>query len=163
MRCPTRPSPQSVRAPRGISSVSLVLAGIWWRHEMPPPQGACGRGCAPVPNSVWGRGLSERSEFRSLNRWDRGKGPRRPRPGVPGFGSFCRNKRTASCGGATPHCPPLVVRGRTPANTPPLIGDPGSLPWVWWEVRPEVSRSTRSWQAHGPSCYQDAAGVHEHA
>ena len=26
-----------------------------------PPHGACGRGCAPVPNSIWGRGLSERS------------------------------------------------------------------------------------------------------
>ena len=80
-----------------------------------PPHGACGRGCAPVPNSIWGRGLSERSEFRSPNNRDRGKGTRRPRPGAHGFGSFCRNKRacpeqsegTSSCGAETPQIFPL--------------------------------------------------------
>ena len=30
------------------------------------------------------------------------KAPKGPRPGAHGFGSFCRNKRTASCGAATP-------------------------------------------------------------
>ena len=48
------------------------------RHPIAPPQGVCGRGCAPVPNSSWGRGLSERSEFRSPNKRDRGKGTRAP-------------------------------------------------------------------------------------
>ena len=44
---------------------------------MAPPQGACGRGCAPVPNSSWGRGLFERSEFRSPNL--SGPGQRHPK------------------------------------------------------------------------------------
>ena len=30
------------------------------------------------------------------------KAPEGPRPGAHGFGSFCRSKRTASCGAATP-------------------------------------------------------------
>ena len=80
---------------------------------MAPCPGACGRGCAPVPRSVRGRGLSERSEFRSPNLRDWGKGtPLGPRPGANGFGSFCRNKRN------------LVVRGRNPARTPPLLSFP---------------------------------------
>ncbi len=29
------------------------------------------------------------------------KAPLGPRPGANGFGSFCRNKRTSSCGGET--------------------------------------------------------------
>ena len=55
------------------------------RHPMAPPQGACGHGCAPVPNPIWGRGLSERSEFRSPNLRDRDKGTRRATPGRPWF------------------------------------------------------------------------------
>ena len=80
------------------------------RKNFPPPcPGACGRGCAPVPNPTWGRGLSERSEFRSPNLRDRGKGaPLGPRPGAHGFGSFCRNKRTSS------------RVGRNPARIPPF-------------------------------------------
>ena len=54
-------------------------------------------------NSIWRRGLSERSEFRSPSKRDWGKGTLLgPRPGANGFGSFCRNKRTSSCGGETP-------------------------------------------------------------
>ena len=47
-------------SPRGRGTKECAIA-------MAPPQGACGRGCAPVPKSVGGRGLSERSEFRSPN------------------------------------------------------------------------------------------------
>ena len=56
-----------------LSSLYCVVVA---RHQMAPPQGACGRGCAPVPNSIWGRGLSERSEFRSPNL----SGPRQRHP-----------------------------------------------------------------------------------
>ena len=73
---------------------------------MAPFPGACGRGCAPVPNPMWGRGLSERSEFRSpkLREWGKGT-PLGPRPGANGLGSFCRNKRTSSRGAETPRAP----------------------------------------------------------
>ena len=78
--------------------------------QMPCP-GACGRGCAPVPKILfWRRGLSERSEFRSPSNRDWGKGtPLGPRPGTNGFGSFCRNKRTSSCGGETPLTPGVLL------------------------------------------------------
>ena len=102
--------------------------GFWPpRHHMAPPQGACGRGCAPVPNPIWGRGLSERSacpEQRegTLNQqstvWKSrflvslGMTTERhrmgPRPGAHGFGSFCRNKRISPCGGETPQTLPLI-------------------------------------------------------
>ena len=53
---------------------------------MAPPQGACGRGCAPVPKSSWGRGLFERSEFRSLS---------------PHFSpASCYGRRSTRCAGA---------------------------------------------------------------
>ena len=97
----------------------LLFLHSYPRHPMAPPQGACGRGCAPVPKSSGGRGLSERSEFRSPRNRDWGKGtPLGPRPGAHGFGSFCRNKRTSACGAETPQKPPLGVRGRNPAVPP---------------------------------------------
>ena len=81
---------------------------------MAPAQGACGRGCAPVPNSIGGRGLSERSEFRSPNLRDRGKGTRRATPGCPWFWVLLPKQKD------------LVVRGRNPASIPlPLPQDPG--------------------------------------
>ena len=99
---------------------------------MAPPQGACGRGCAPVPNPIWGRGLFERSEFRSPNL--SGPGQRHPKgraraPMV--LGPFAETKGSrrvgatphilplSPCGGDTPHSSPLGVRGRNPASIPP--------------------------------------------
>ena len=84
------------------------------RHHMAPFQGACGRGCAQVPNSIWGRGLSERSEFRSPHLRDRGKGTRRATPGRPWFWVLLPKQKD------------LVVRGRNPASTsrPAVIPDP---------------------------------------
>ena len=46
---------------------SGMTEGRKQRHQMAPPPGACRRGCAAVPNLVGGRGLFERSEFRSPN------------------------------------------------------------------------------------------------
>ena len=93
------PSPPGRGQGEGYSYVLQSYRGISCRHF----QGACGRRCAPVPNPMWGRGLSERSEFRSPNLRDRGKGTLLgPRPGAHGFGSFCRNKRTSACGAEPP-------------------------------------------------------------
>ncbi len=88
--------------------------------------GACGRGCAPVPSIPYGgedclsaalvlsgaKELSISDRLPTKNRfftafrmttfgfsWG-------PRPGANGFGSFCRNKRTSSCGAETPHVTP---------------------------------------------------------
>ena len=56
------------------------------RQLLAPPHGACGRGCAPVPKPMWGRGLSERSEFRSLS---------------PHFSpASCYGRRSTRCAGA---------------------------------------------------------------
>ena len=66
--------------------------------------GACGRGCAPVPPFLYGGEdcLSEASSAaHTTGTW--AQAPGGPRPGADGFGSFCRNKRTSSCGGETPH------------------------------------------------------------
>ena len=70
---------------------------------MPLP-GACGRGCGPVPkNSIWGRGLSERSEFRSPSNRGRSKGTRRATPGREWFWVLLPKQKD------------LVVRGRNSA------------------------------------------------
>ena len=64
-----------------------------------------GRGSAPVPKLICGRGLSERSEFRSPSKRDRGKGPRRVTPGRPWFWVLLPKQKD------------LGVRGRSPART----------------------------------------------
>ena len=71
---------------------------------MAPHPGACGRGCAPVPQTLYGGEdcLSEASSAAHATGIG-AKAPGGPRPGANGFGSFCRNKRTSSCGGETPH------------------------------------------------------------
>ena len=67
--------------------------------------GACGRGCAPVPHILcWGRGLSERSEFRSPHHRDRGKGTQRATPGRQWFWVLLPKQKD------------LVARGRNPAR-----------------------------------------------
>ena len=91
------------------------------RQRMAPPQGACGRGCAPVPKSIGGRGLSERSEFRSPNLRDRGKGTRRAAPGRPWFWVLLPKQKDLGVRGRNPaRTSPLGVRGRNPARTSPL-------------------------------------------
>ena len=119
------------------------------RHHMAPPQGACGRGCAPVPNPIWGRGLSERSacpEQRegTLNQKPSCSGKADsslslgmtterhrmgPRPGAHGFGSFCRNKRTASCGAEPPQnlSPSVILALPLLSSSTLVIEDPASF------------------------------------
>ena len=76
------PSPPSL-LPLSIPSfscrgrISCGPPSLYPRQSMAPREGACGRGCAPVPNLIWGRGLSERSEFRSPNH--SGLGQRHPK------------------------------------------------------------------------------------
>ena len=89
-----------IRQGRDPGSLSFTRA-IPWRHLLAPAGVAAPRS----RNPIWGRGLSERSEFRSPNIRDRGKGTRRATPGRPGFGSFCRNKRTSACGAEPPQNP----------------------------------------------------------
>ena len=54
-------------------------------------------------NSIWGRGLSERSEFRSPSKRDWGKGTRKATPGREWFWVLLPKQKD------------LVVRGRNPA------------------------------------------------
>ena len=120
---------------------SGITEGRAKRHLMALFPGACGRGCAPVPDFILGRGLSERSEFRSPSTRDWGKGtPWGPRPGANGFGSFCRNKRTSSCGGETPRepfsfCHPRPDRGSSVV----VFGLPNPLPLGEGRVRGQRS------------------------
>ena len=73
------------------------------RHLMAPHHGACGRGGAPVPQIlIWGEDcLSEASSAAHVTGTG-AQAPEGPRPGANGFGSFCRNKRTSTCGDETP-------------------------------------------------------------
>ena len=140
------------RARGNPGSVQLILVGLHtraipWRHL----KGACGRGCAPVPNSMWGRGLFERSACPEQREGTFNQQPTAwksrflvslgmtterhrigPRPGAHGFGSFCRNKRTSPCGGETPHSSPRRAGPKprenlSPSVIPDLIRDPVSL------------------------------------
>ena len=111
------------------------------RHEMAPPHGACGRGCAPVPKSIWGRGLSERSEFRSPSNRDRGKGTRRATPGRPWFWVLLPKQKD------------LAVRGRNPARTfspsviPDLIRDPEPLSFAVVAASVVIRHKTPDWSS----------------
>ena len=89
---------------------------------MAPFPGACGRGCAPVPNPMWGRGLSERSEFRSpkLREWGKGTPPGAT-PGRQWFGVLLPKQKGPRRAGPKPR-EPLCV----PENSPSKWG-------VLWE------------------------------
>ena len=103
------------RARGNPGSVQLILVGLHtraipWRHL----KGACGRGCAPVPNSMWGRGLFERSEFRSPNKRDRGKGTRRAAPGRPWFWVLLPKQKDLAVWGRNPTFFPSSCGAETP-------------------------------------------------
>ncbi len=94
------------RPPSVIPSVARNLP-FSCRHPrdlIAPLPGACGRGCAAVPKSSWGRGLFERSEFRSPHSRDWGKGTRRVTPGRQWFWVLLPKQKD------------LGVRGRNPAR-----------------------------------------------
>ncbi len=118
---PSHPLPLERAGVRGVvipsTARNLAVAfgscprAIPWRHI----QGACGRGCAPVPNSVCGGEdcLSEASSAAlTFGLGQRHLEGHARAPMV--FGSFCRNKRTASCGGATPQEDPPRRAGPRP-------------------------------------------------
>ena len=82
---------------------------------MAPCPGACGRGCAAVPKPLWGRGLSERSEFRSRD--TEGLGQRHPEgharaPMVLGPFAETKGPRRA---GAKPRSPPALKQRLIPS------------------------------------------------
>ena len=114
------------------------------------PPGACGRGCAPVPSIPYGgedclsaapvlsvaKELSISDRLPTKNRfftafrmttfgfsWG-------PRPGANGFGSFCRNKRTSSCGGETPQSSPSSCGAETPQSS--SLRRAGAKPRIWF-------------------------------
>ena len=107
---------------------------------MPPPHGASRRSCAPVPNPIWGRGLSEQSEFRSPTVGTGAKASKGPRPGAHGFGSFCRNKRTASRGAETPQ--ELLPLLSSPTF---VIGDPAPFSFLAKSQRLYSPVNVRLW------------------
>ena len=125
--CPIKPGMTAgvILAHAKIQRRSLFLcigsAGI----PCPQDPGACGRGCAPVPQILFGGEdcLSEASSA-AQTKGTGVKAPEGPRPGANGFGSFCRNKRTSACGAETPQPLPLVARGRNPAKTTKDAGCP---------------------------------------
>ena len=117
------------------------------RHSMAPPPGACGRGYAPVPNSIWGRGLFERSEFRSPHPSGLGQRHQEGHARAPlVLGPFAETPQSspASRGAATPQVfLPQVARGRNPARAsspfchPGL--DPGSRAFVFCSCSRAIS------------------------
>ena len=85
---------------RLCSGLYIPTRAIPWRHLKAP----AGVAAPQSRNLVGGRGLSERSEFRSPNLRDRGKGTRRATPGRPWFWVLLPKQKD------------LVVRGRNPAH-----------------------------------------------
>ena len=114
------PAPQSFRAPRGIPSSSLVVVGAAAhaaKSRAPPGE------AAPRSRSlVGGEDCLSAASSAAQTIGTEAKAPEGPRLGAHGFGSFCRNKRTASHGAATPQAPALPF-----SVIPDLIRDPVSL------------------------------------
>ena len=85
------------------------------------------------------------------------KAPEGPRPGANGFGSFCRNKRTSSCGDETPQEPLPFCHSRKflagiqsrslcfCLSSPTPIGDPvvGAASHAARRGRPETDSAMR--------------------
>ena len=93
---------------------SGMTEGRKQRHPWRQIQGACRRGCAAVPNFLWGRGLFERSEFRSPNHSGRQRHPKgrawapmvldpfAETKGSRRAGAKPRKHSLSPCGGETP-------------------------------------------------------------
>ena len=112
----SRPGPDT---PRSLSLAVILNEVKNLVVVAAPPHGACGRGFAPVPNSVWGRGLFERSEFRSPNSRDRGKGTRRATPGRQWFWVLLPKQKDLAVRGRNPAFLPSPCGGRNLAFPPP--------------------------------------------
>ena len=86
-----------------VVAVGLHTRAIPWRH-LRAPAGAA----APQSRTLFrGEDCLSKASSAALTFGTVAKAPEGPRPGAPGFGSFCRNKRTSSCGGETPHSSPF--------------------------------------------------------
>ena len=115
-----RPTDSAMRWRRYRRGGSCPRA-IPWRHV----EGACGRGCAQVPKSSWGRGLSERSACPEQRE---GTLNQKPSAWESRFLAML-GMTTEHPPGATPGRPwfwvllpkqkDLAVRGRNPADLPP--------------------------------------------
>ena len=81
---------------------------------MAPPQGLRAW-LRPSPElCLWGEDCLSEASSAALTFGTGAKVPGGPRPGAHGFGSFCRNKRTSSCGAEPPQealCHPRPDRG----------------------------------------------------
>ena len=94
----------------------IPTRAIPWRHLKAPAGEA-----APQSRIYWGRGLFERSEFRSPNNRDRGKGTRRATPGRPWFWVLLPKQKDLAVRGRNPARPsPSACGDETPQESPPL-------------------------------------------
>ena len=98
---------------------------------MPQDPGACGRGCAPVPQILCGGEdcLSEASSAAHDNR-DRGKGTRRAAPGRQWFWVLLPKQKDLVGGGETPQGVPFLSCGErdtplSPSQLSRKSNDPG--------------------------------------
>ena len=87
-----------------LSFSCLHTRAIPWRHLMAP----AGVAAPQSRNLVGGEDCLSEASSAALTFGTGAKAPGGPRPGANGFGSFCRNKRTSSCGAETPQAPPLL-------------------------------------------------------
>ena len=95
--------------PSVVFYASLFCAVVE-RHPMAPQEGACGRGCAPVPNSIGGEDCLSVASSAALTIRDRGTGTQRAAPGRPWFWVLLPKQKD------------LAVRGRNPARISPSPG-----------------------------------------
>ncbi len=92
-------------------------------------------------NSIEGRGLSERSEFRSPNKRDRGKGTRRATPGRQWFWVLLPKQKDLGVWGRTPTSFPSSRVGETPqkkAKTLDARSGSGMTERVVWGRNPTI-------------------------
>ena len=91
-----------------VSKTTASYAAISWRLRA---------WLRPGPaNSIWGRGLFERSEFRSPHHRDRGKGTRRATPGRRWFWVLLPKQKDLGVWGRTPTSFPSSCGGETPQS-----------------------------------------------
>ena len=108
---------------RGSSVVvfGLCLFPSYPRHPMAPPQGACGRGCAPVPTPVWGEDCLSAASSAALTFGTGAKAPPWGHARAPMvLGPFAETKGPRRAGPKPRKDPPPSACGaETPQSPPP--------------------------------------------
>ena len=113
MRCPTRGAPQSVRATRRITSLVVVVSSYTRATPWRQIPGRLQARLRPSPRIRYeGEDCLSEASSAAQAIGTGAKAPEGPRLGAHGFGSFCRNKRTSSCGAETPQNPPSLCHPR---------------------------------------------------